>query len=80
MKNFEERLERLEELAEKIREPDMALEDAVAAFEEGVKLSKSLEKDLARIEGRVEILLNQPAAPGEEPELGLFESGSAEER
>ena len=42
MKNFEERLRRLEELSEKIREPDLALEDAVAAFEEGVKLSKGL--------------------------------------
>jgi exodeoxyribonuclease VII small subunit len=61
MKKFEERLARLEELAETIRKPDLALEEAVAVFEEGVKLSKGLEKDLQRIEGRVEILLNQPA-------------------
>ena len=44
MKSFEERLRRLEELSEKIREPDLALEDAVAAFEEGVKLSKGLDR------------------------------------
>ncbi len=74
MKNFEERLARLEELSERIREPDLALEDAVAVFEEGVKLSKGLEKDLERIEARVEILLNQPTAPDEKPELGLFDS------
>jgi len=74
MKNFEERLKRLEELAERIREPDLALEDAVAVFEEGVKLSKGLEKDLDRVESRVEILLNQPTAPEGKPELGLFES------
>jgi exodeoxyribonuclease VII small subunit len=74
MKNFEERLLRLEELSERIREPDLALEDAVAVFEEGVKLSKGLEKDLQRIEARVEILLNQPAGPDEKPELGLFGS------
>ncbi|HQO65573.1 MAG TPA: exodeoxyribonuclease VII small subunit [Spirochaetales bacterium] len=73
MKNFEERLRRLEELSERIREPDLALEDAVAAFEEGVKLSKGLEKDLDRIEARVEILLNEPAPPDGKPELGLFD-------
>ena len=53
MKNFEERLKRLEELSEKIREPDLALVEAVAVFEECVKLSKGLEKDLERIEARV---------------------------
>ncbi|HOZ73222.1 MAG TPA: exodeoxyribonuclease VII small subunit [Spirochaetales bacterium] len=73
MKSFEERLQRLEELSEKIREPDLALEDAVAAFEEGVKLSKGLEKDLDRIEARVEILLNEPSPPDGKPELGLFD-------
>ncbi|MGD9939409.1 MAG: exodeoxyribonuclease VII small subunit [Clostridia bacterium] len=85
MKKFEERLARLEELAETIRKPDLALEEAVAVFEEGVKLSKGLEKDLQRIEGRVEILLNQPAgSTGEgdgsegigKPELGLFDLDS----
>jgi len=74
MKNFEERLQRLEELSERIREPDLALEEAVAVFEEGVKLSKGLEKDLERIEARVEILLNQPVSPDDKPELGLFDS------
>ncbi len=75
MKNFEERLRRLEELSERIREPGLALEDAVAVFEEGVKLSKGLEKDLERIESKVEILLNQPSLPDGKPELGLFDSG-----
>ena len=71
MKKFEERLARLEELAEAIRKPDLALEEAVAVFEEGVKLSKGLEKDLQRIEGRVEILLNQPvSATGDDPDGG----------
>jgi exodeoxyribonuclease VII small subunit len=74
MKNFEERLKRLEQLSERIREPDLALEDAVAMFEEGVKLSKSLEKDLDKIESRVEILLNQSENPEDKPELGLFDS------
>jgi len=74
-KKFEERLSRLEELAEKIKEPDLPLEEAVAVFEEGVKLAKGLEKDLDKIEGRVEQLLNPPESPGPEdkPEMGLFD-------
>jgi exodeoxyribonuclease VII small subunit len=75
MKKFEERLERLEELAQKIKEPDLPLEDAVAVFEEGVKLSKGLERDLAKIQGKVEILLGtSETEEGEEKtEFGLFE-------
>ncbi len=75
MKKFEERLERLEELAERIKTPDLPLEDAVAVFEEGVKLSKGLQRDLDRIQGRVEILLGTSVGDDgqEKAELGLFE-------
>jgi exodeoxyribonuclease VII small subunit len=74
MKNFEERLKRLEELAERIKDQNLALEEAVSVFEEGVKLSKGLERDLEKIEGKVELLLNQPASSEEKPELELFSS------
>ena len=69
---FEQRLERLEQLAEKLRDGKIPLEDAVALFEEGLKLSKSLEKDLSRVERRVEILTQEPANEAEDPGLALF--------
>jgi exodeoxyribonuclease VII small subunit len=80
MKKFEERLERLEELAERIKESDLPLEEAVAVFEEGVKLSKGLERDLDKIQGKVEILLGTTIdAEGEEkPELDLFDAEDEE--
>jgi exodeoxyribonuclease VII small subunit len=80
MKKFEERLERLEELAQKIKEPDLPLEEAVAVFEEGVKLSKGLARDLDRIQGKVEILLGTSAdAEGEEKaDLDLFDAEDEE--
>lgn len=73
MKKFEERLERLEAIAEEIRDSEIGLDDALALFDEGIKLSKGLEKDLEKIEGKIEILLNKPAEDDDKPELGLFD-------
>jgi len=72
MKGFEERLSRLEELNEKISEGNIPLDQAVALFEEGIKLAKGLEKDLAKVERKVEILVNQPEKEEDEPNLELF--------
>jgi len=73
MKNFEERLERLEVLGEKIRKTDIPLDEAIKAFEEGIKLARTLENDLEKIESRIEILMNSAQAPADEtPELELF--------
>jgi exodeoxyribonuclease VII small subunit len=73
MKNFEERLLKLETLGETIRRTDIPLEEALKAFEEGIRLARSLEKDLEKIESRIEILLNAPDAKVQDsPELDLF--------
>ena len=74
-KSFEERLERLEELGDEIRKNDIPLDDAIRAFEEGIKLARTLEKDLEKIESRIEILMNgAEAEAGEEAEIGLFDN------
>jgi exodeoxyribonuclease VII small subunit len=73
MKNFEERLEHLEKLGEQVRKSDIPLNEALAAFEEGIKLARTLEKDLEKIESRIEILVNGDTADeSENPELELF--------
>jgi exodeoxyribonuclease VII small subunit len=77
MKSFEDRLNRLESLSEKLREGKIPLEEAVSIFEEGMKLAKDLEKELTKIERKVEILVNEPAKKGgagldTEPVLELF--------
>jgi exodeoxyribonuclease VII small subunit len=75
MKNFEERLERLESLVEQIRKPDVPLDDALGFFEEGVKLARTLEKDLEKVEARIEILMNAPEDTASvKPELSLFDA------
>ncbi len=72
MKTFEERLSRLEDLNDTMREGKIPLEEAVSLFEEGIKLAKGLEKDLNKIERKIEILVNKPEAPEEKPNLELF--------
>jgi len=73
MKNFEERLERLEILGEQIRKTDIPLDEALKAFEEGIKLARTLEKDLEKIDSRIEILMNSAEAEADDsPELELF--------
>ena len=72
MKSFEDRLGRLEEINDKIRQGDVPLEEAAELFEEGIKLAQNLDKDLSRIERRIEQLMNEPTEPGEKPVLELF--------
>jgi len=64
MKAFEERLAHLEGLAAKIRDRDVPLEKAMAMFDEGVELSKGLEKELRSFERKIEILSNEPSLDG----------------
>ena len=46
MKSFEERLERLEQISQQIRDGEIPLEKAAELFEEGVTLARGLEKEL----------------------------------
>ena len=72
---FEQKLSRLEELSNSIRRQDISLEDALKYFEEGIKLARGMEKELEKMEGKIQILMNQPDT-GEEsddaPQLELF--------
>jgi exodeoxyribonuclease VII small subunit len=78
MKNFEENLARLEKLTADIRQPDISLEDALKNFEEGIKLARGMEKEIDKIEGKIQILMNQPVPDMDTtPELDLF-SGADE--
>jgi exodeoxyribonuclease VII small subunit len=79
-KNFEERLERLEALSEKLRDGKLPLDEAVSVFEEGIKLAKSLEKDLNRVERKVEILTSEPQEGEETAPLSLFPDLSGDEK
>jgi len=51
--NFEHDLSRLEEISQILEEDGVELEEAIALFEEGVKLSKSCLKTLQQAEFKI---------------------------
>ena len=73
MTNFEEKLEKLEKLSENIKQSDISLEDALKNFEEGIKLAKTLEIELDKMEGKIQILMNGEETKENKVELGLFD-------
>jgi exodeoxyribonuclease VII small subunit len=58
MASFEEQLDELEKVVEKLERGDLTLEENVTLFERGVQLSNACKKDLAGAESRIQILLD----------------------
>ncbi|MCQ2247808.1 MAG: exodeoxyribonuclease VII small subunit [Treponema sp.] len=72
MTNFEEKLKALEELTDDIKRSDISLEDALKDFEEGIKIAKNLEKQLDKMESKIQILMNSPENAEADPQMELF--------
>lgn len=64
--NFEEALEELESLVEQMEDGDLSLEESLAAFEKGVRLARECQEALKAAEQRVQVLLRQGGAEGDE--------------
>ncbi|WP_226642599.1 exodeoxyribonuclease VII small subunit [Microbulbifer variabilis] len=56
---FEQSLEALEELVERLEAGDLPLEEALADFEQGVKLTRECQKKLASAEQKVKMLMEE---------------------
>lgn len=69
-KKFEDALQDLEGLVEKLDAGDLSLEASLQAFEDGVALVRFLEEKLTEVEKRVEILTRDNS--------GLFQTQSLE--
>ena len=54
MPKFEECLQRLEKIVDQLEKGDVPLEQALALFEEGMKLSTDCRSELESAEGKVE--------------------------
>ena len=55
--DFEKRLNRLEEIVNKMEGGDLALDDSLKLFEEGIKISRECHLQLDQAEQKVKILM-----------------------
>jgi exodeoxyribonuclease VII small subunit len=56
--DFEKKLSRLEEIVNKMEKGDLALEESLRLFEEGVKLSRECHQKLNDAESKVKLLVS----------------------
>lgn len=59
--SIENTLEQLESLVEKMESGELSLEDSLAAFEKGIKLTRQCQETLQKAEDKVQDLLKQSA-------------------
>jgi len=59
MANFEDSLKKLETIVAQLEQGDLALEDSLRLFEEGVSLSAACKQELDAAEGKVQMLVKQ---------------------
>lgn len=59
MANFETSLKKLETIVEQLEQGDLALEQSLKLFEEGVSLSAACKQELDAAEGKVQMLVKQ---------------------
>ena len=71
--SFEETIDNLETIVAKMEQGDLPLEDALNAFEKGIKLARSGEEKLKAAEQKVQILMGT----AEDAKLQNFDSSDA---
>ena len=54
---FEDALKKLEKIVEELEKGDLSLEDSLARYEEGIKLSRICQKKLETAKKKVELLV-----------------------
>ncbi len=58
-KSFEESLKELEQIVTQLEEGDLALEESLKLFEDGVRLSRECRERLTAAERRIEVLIKE---------------------
>jgi len=60
--DFEQSLSDLQTLVERLESGELSLEDSLAAFEQGIRLTRECQGALSQAEQKVQILLGQDGA------------------
>ncbi len=74
-KKFEDALAELENIVQRLEDPDVPLDEAVSLFESGIKLSRQCSQKLDEVEKRVDMLL---ASESGGTKTCLFDEAGAE--
>lgn len=64
--SFEDQIESLEKIVAELEKGDLSLDESVAKFEEGIKISKECNKILEDAEKKITILINNDGEVKEE--------------
>ena len=54
--SFEDNMKKLEEIVAKLESGDVKLDESIKLFEEGIKLTKVLQKTLDDAEGKIKVV------------------------
>ena len=68
--NFEESMEKLEQIVTELENGNLNLDESVSKFEEGMKISKQCNKILEEAEKKITILLEKNGELEEEEKRG----------
>lgn len=75
-KTFEENLEELQQIVDRLQQGDVPLEEAMNQFQKGVKLSQKLEKTLSEAENKLTKVMT---TDGQEQDFHLEDKESSQE-
>ncbi|MFC7370452.1 exodeoxyribonuclease VII small subunit [Fictibacillus iocasae] len=56
---FEEAMEKLEEIVEKLEQGDVPLEESIELYQQGMQYSKLCHTKLANVEKKMDLILNE---------------------
>ncbi|MBF8780090.1 exodeoxyribonuclease VII small subunit [Pseudomonas fulva] len=65
--DFEQSLAELQALVERLENGELSLEDSLAAFEQGISLTRDCQNALAQAEQKVQVLLERDGELAAEP-------------
>ena len=65
--DFEQSLDDLQTLVERLENGELSLEDSLSAFENGIRLTRDCQSALAQAEQKVQVLLEKDGELTEEP-------------
>ena len=71
VRSFESSLEALEEIVGKLERGDLALEESLDLFEQGIRLSRECQERLSQAERRIEVLMRDQQG---RPVVAAFEA------